>query len=123
MLAMAVISPVGRGADILTSWTGGNGNWTDPTWNNGSPANGYRAFINNGGTITLNTAGNSIGRLYLGCASDYSTPGSGYLVMNGGDLTMYGAAQYVGYKGSGAFTLNSGTITASDGCQLQVGPL
>jgi len=121
LLAVALTGRAAWGADILTTWTGANGNWTDPTWDNGNPANGYQAFINNGGTVTLNTPGNSIGRFYLGCASDYTTAGSGSMVMNGGDLTMYGNAQYVGYKGSGTFTLNSGTLTAMDGCEIEVG--
>ena len=54
-LAVAfTIGGTATGADILTNWTGGNGNWTDATWDNGNPAAGYRAFVSNGGTVTVN---------------------------------------------------------------------
>ena len=120
---MAVIGPVSLRADTLTNWTGGNGNWTDPTWDNGNPVNGYRAFINNGGTVTINTAGAACSRFYLGIASDYATAGSGYMVMNGRHPRHVWRRRIcrLRCRHTGGFTLNSGTITAADGCQLEVG--
>ena len=109
--------------DTLTNWTGGNGNWTDPTWDNGSPTNGYDAFIGNGVTVTLDSSGNTCNSLFLGVSSN-NAPGSGYVVMSGGDLASNGNinnAIIVGEAGSGTFTLNNGTITVADGVQIQVG--
>jgi hypothetical protein len=117
------MSPGMVGAAILTNWTGTTGNWADATWDNGNPATGYRAFISNGGTVTINTTGNFVDRFYLGAASDYATVGSGNLVVNsGGALVCQGGAEYVGYKGTASFMLNSGgSVTFNDGSQFQLG--
>jgi hypothetical protein len=135
-----VILSTAASATVDTHWTGASGDWFSPAnWSDGVPTPisvygadvyssgwipGETITISNGGTAVINGPGAQCDWLCLGSVAGQS----GSIVMNSGDLTMFGAADFVGtgpggnvMGGTGTFTLNSGTINTADGCQLEVG--
>jgi len=94
-------------------WTVSSGDWSVPGyWDGGAvPTSSDNAYIVNGGTATVTTAGNVCSGLSLG-----STAGSGAVKMTGGSLAPSDA--YVGNSGTGRFTQSGGTNSISNGLYL-----
>jgi hypothetical protein len=91
-----------------TAWKATSGNWSDPNcWTAGEPNQSLSANITNGGTVTINQAGERCSTLTLGP----SLGQSGAVSMTGGALSA--GAVYVGSAGRGVFTQSGGTHTVS----------
>ena len=93
-----------------TTWTDtGTGSWFDPTkWSNGVRNSNKNAFINNGGTANINSAGAAACNLILG----FEATESGTVSVNGGTLAVDHEVE-VGALGKGKLTItNGGTVTA-----------
>jgi autotransporter-associated beta strand protein len=89
-----------------TSWNVQSGDWSVGSyWTAGLPTNSTDAYIVNGGTATITTAGDTCNDLWLGSAA-----GSGTVQMTDGALSA--GTQYVGYSGTGTFTQSGGSNSA-----------
>ena len=75
-------------------------------WSGGTPSYSNSAYVTNGGTANVTTAGEVGGVLILGGT------GGGTVKLNGGSLWEYSA--YVGSNGTGAFVQSGGTSTPSN---------
>ena len=90
-----------------TYWNAPSGNWsTSSCWTAGEPTSSSDTYINNGGTATVDQAGEVTGYLTLG----YSNNTSGKVQMTAGALTAT-YYSYVGYSGTGTFTQSGGTFS------------
>ena len=90
-------------ADAQTYWLPQSGDWSNSlNWSVGLPEPGWNAYIDNGGTATINQTGGMAGTLYLGDSN-----GSGTVQITGANLQV-GTAN-VGLNGVGAFTQSAGT--------------
>jgi fibronectin-binding autotransporter adhesin len=91
-----------------TSWTAGTGNWSvSSNWDGGVPNSLTPAYIGNGGTAQISTAGAVAEHAYLGAF--FQEQGS--LVISGGTLDLpqpRAGTMVVGDYGSGALSINSG---------------
>lgn len=91
---------------------GADGNWSDANaWNPvGTPPStaGQITAINNGATVTFNSIGVSVARLYL--ASDENL--AGHLLITGGDLTISELFR-PGDEATGSVTQTAGSVTAA----------
>lgn len=142
LVVIAAFSAAASQAQAQTVWVGGNGNnWsTSANWNNGEPALGTNAHLNNGDTIVIDQpdegAGfadiNGLGTFDIRTGATMSTTGSmrigisggsnGTLLMNGGTVSIGGGGSdfTVGDSGTsasraiGSATIGGGTITAPD---------
>ena len=81
---------------------------TSASWTGGVPTSPSTAYIANGGTANVTTAGDVCNTLYLGGGS----PGT--VNMTGGGLAV-GSAEYVGNAANGYFTQNGGTNSLPGG--------
>jgi hypothetical protein len=80
-----------------------SGNWSDGNgWTAGEPGPGARAVVCNGGTVTVNQAGEAACELVLGAACTES----GTVHMTGGRLEANSVT--VGGRGTGSFTQSDG---------------
>lgn len=113
-----------------TSWTGGSGNWTDPTWTDGVPNAALDAIVNGPGTapitltfdapdgaahlLTMTNATLAVvrGTLDLGAASslDALSQAGGLL-----DLAAGGALGGSVEQGAGTLAVDSGALLVNDG--------
>jgi hypothetical protein len=88
-------------------WICGTNSWCTPScWNpTGIPTGDNGAFIDNGGTATIATGCSpNVRYLYLGSAAGTS----GHVLQTGSTATIENI--YDGYRGSGTYTLNGGTL-------------
>ncbi|MEI6644442.1 MAG: autotransporter-associated beta strand repeat-containing protein [bacterium] len=111
MKALVLLS-LATGTAQGATWTGTTGAtnaWeTAGNWNpSGAPAGVY-VLINNGGAARITTAIVTNSHVTVG-----SSVGSGYVIQDGGALTLTNAASpsYIGNTGTGVYTLNAGTLT------------
>ncbi len=87
---------------------------TSADWSNGLPTSSATAYITDGGTANITTAGDACNTLSLG-----GTAGSGAINMTGGALSANNT--YVGFSGTGAFAQSGGTNEISNNGSLYVG--
>ena len=111
-----------------------SGDWSNASsWTpSGAPTLAVDAQITNGGTVTIGPSETATaGSLTLGLDSNSDDTGNGinagYVVMNGGSLTVgltgnlrIGQGNYL-YDGVGTFTLNAGTVETLTGANMRVG--
>jgi len=107
---IAILCPsAARGQDA--NWTGGTGDWFDSgNWLFGDiPDSNQKAYINNGGTAFVSTAGAATRDLTLGDAS-----GDGSLRIDGGSLTAGGRILFGHGAGSvGTLSIGGGSLTSN----------
>jgi len=94
--------------DPATDWYVAAGNWSDGnSWNGGVPDSGKNAYVDNGGTATINQAGEVCASLTVGGSAGQS----GTVNMTAGGLTVGGSVKI----GSAAtFNLGAGTLAHAD---------
>ena len=96
------------------TWTGGSGNWTDPTqWNGGAVPNSSDDTVSIGGNlgnpagqVTINQAGQTTGNIQVG-----TDAASSLTIEGNGSLTTTGASTAAGVTGSILF--GAGTLTVT----------
>ncbi|MGA2060897.1 MAG: autotransporter-associated beta strand repeat-containing protein [Thermoguttaceae bacterium] len=90
-------------------WNATSGNWSDTNpnpWSLGiEPTSSDNAYIQNGGTASVNQSGEACSYLYLGASG---TGNSGTVQMSDGSLTVEWY-EYIGYSGTGIFNQTGGT--------------
>jgi autotransporter-associated beta strand protein len=88
-------------------WSASSDDWSTATnWGGTVPTSSDWAYIQNGGTVTINQAGEQCSYLYLG-ATD-----TGSVEMTDGSLSVWNSS-YIGDSGTGMFTQSGGTNTIS----------
>ena len=111
-LAAAACLPaaVARADDTDTYWNAATSSWSDANcWSKGEPNSRISAYIDNGGTVLVNRAGEAGYWLRIGSTSGLS----GAINITAGSLSCW--TEYVGKGGTGTFRLAplSATPTAS----------
>jgi fibronectin-binding autotransporter adhesin len=108
-LALAVAAILLRTPSVQAAnryWSVTSGNWsTAANWGGTEPIATDIAYIDNGGTATISSAGETCGGLYLGNSN------SGNVSMTGGGLTA--GVIHVGYSKTGSFTQSAGQVHSS----------
>ncbi len=102
-----------------TYWNAATGNWSiGGNWTAGEPTSDDAAFVNNGGTVTIDQANEECRNLYIG----WDVADLGFVHMTGGDLQSYLFQLGRGSRGSGStvctYTQEGGTHTASYGIEM-----
>jgi len=116
---LAVGGSIAAHAQAIKTWTGGDGNFFDPShWDTGTiPGTDPTdiAEIRNGSTATISTAdgAHTFGAIRLGPTQDSTE--SGHVIMNGGRLNLGGTSgdpkAVIGFSASpSSFIMNGGTI-------------
>ncbi len=109
-LAMAMVATVTLGANMTT---GGDGNWTNITWNSAAPITNDTARIQN--IVELDSDEGSIAKIVLGRG------GAGHLtIQNDGSLTIIGGGVEIATRNDSSITMNGGQLTIAAG-DLTVG--
>jgi hypothetical protein len=117
VVACALALAASARAQIIKTWTGGNGSFYDPThWDVGTvPGVTDIALINNGSTATIaaNAGTNALSALRLGDTEGDTV--SGHVIMNGGHLNLGGTVDdpkaVIGFSTTfSSFVMNGGTI-------------
>lgn len=108
LMLMLIVAGTAQGATWIGAAGATNAWETAGNWSpSGAPAGVY-VLINNGGTARITTTIVTNSYVTIG-----SSVGSGYVIQDGGSLTLTNAAtsSYIGNAGAGGYTLNTGTLT------------
>lgn len=108
LMLMLIVAGTAQGATWIGAAGATNAWETAGNWSpSGAPAGVY-VLINNGGTARITTTIVTNSHVTIG-----SSVNSGYVIQDGGSLTLTNAAtsSYIGNAGTGVYTLNTGTLT------------